>query len=630
MNLSRMSRLLPVLALALAGWTMPSSAAVNVFFSAGSGCGGSSSASYTPGGAPVQVSLCMTTTAPTATCGHTVVLQSATGESGKFTVVDPFTLGGNYSDPNSVPTPTPLTINNPPTVADFGGTSSASVAAAANQVLATFSLSPAVSATNNSYVISLAPVSIVAVDADGTCGQTTVPTEQAITASFTLNKNPLPVFTSAASTTFAANASNTFNVVAAGATSYSVTGTFPAGMSAASLNTTTGVLSGTPTATGSFPLTITATNGSGMQTQNFTLTVSGQASQTITFANPGTQSFSSTPVALTATASSGLAVSLTTTTPLVCSIVGSNVTMITLGTCTIAANQAGNATYLAAPQITQSFAIAGSVPGAPSIVAASAGDGQASISFTAPSATGGSAITSYTATCTSMSGSASGTGTSSPILVSGLINGTAYQCSVAATNSLGTGSSSASLPVSPAAGVALTLQAVKSRKSHSAAGTFDLAIDTTQTIMGTALTTEPRNIGAGHQIVFQFNNPITAAGVASAVDQASAMVTVSAMPSGNEIVVTIPAIADRSRAAITLTGVNNLMGASGTFTVALGFLVADANNNRIVNSGDIVGTQARSGVALDQTNFRFDFNLNGAINSGDIVGVRARSGNTLN
>ena len=58
--------------------------------------------------------------------------------------------------------------------------------------------------------------------------------------------------------------------------------------------------------------------------------------------------------------------------------------------------------------------------------------------------------------------------------------------------------------------------------------------------------------------------------------------------------------------------------------------MADANNNRIVNSGDINGTKARSGNSLDQTNFRFDFNVNGFINSGDINGVKARSGNALN
>jgi hypothetical protein len=58
-----------------------------------------------------------------------------------------------------------------------------------------------------------------------------------------------------------------------------------------------------------------------------------------------------------ATASSGLAASYTTQTASVCTIAGSTVTMLTAGTCTIAADQAGDASYNAAPTVTQSIAI---------------------------------------------------------------------------------------------------------------------------------------------------------------------------------------------------------------------------------------------------------------------------------
>ena len=60
---------------------------------------------------------------------------------------------------------------------------------------------------------------------------------------------------------------------------------------------------------------------------------------------------------LTATATSGLPVSFTSTTPKVCSVSGSTVTDLTAGTCNIAANQAGNSTYSAAPQVTQTITI---------------------------------------------------------------------------------------------------------------------------------------------------------------------------------------------------------------------------------------------------------------------------------
>ncbi len=58
-----------------------------------------------------------------------------------------------------------------------------------------------------------------------------------------------------------------------------------------------------------------------------------------------------------ATASSGLTVVFGSLTPTICTVSGSTVIGIATGTCTIAANQAGNATYSAAPQVTKSLSI---------------------------------------------------------------------------------------------------------------------------------------------------------------------------------------------------------------------------------------------------------------------------------
>lgn len=90
------------------------------------------------------------------------------------------------------------------------------------------------------------------------------------------------------------------------------------------------------------------------------------------------------------------------------------------------------------------------VSGAPTIGTATAGDGSASITFTAPVSNGGSAIISYTVT-SSPSG-ITGTGSASPITVSGLSNGTAYTFTVKATNGVGvSAASAASNSVTPAA-----------------------------------------------------------------------------------------------------------------------------------------------------------------------------------
>ena len=81
------------------------------------------------------------------------------------------------------------------------------------------------------------------------------------------------------------------------------------------------------------------------------------------------------------------------------------------------------------------------VPNAPTIGTATGGASSVSVAFTAPSDVGGGAITGYTAI--SSPGGFTGTGTSSPITVSGLSAGTSYTFTVVATNAYGTGPASA-------------------------------------------------------------------------------------------------------------------------------------------------------------------------------------------
>ncbi len=157
---------------------------------------------------------------------------------------------------------------------------------------------------------------------------------------------------------------------------------------------------------------------------------------------------------VSATASSGLAVSYSSTTPSICSVNSSTglVTDIAAGDCTIAANQAGDAYNYAAPEATQTLTIAAwsgpiTVPGTPTGVTATVGNIQDTVivSFIGSASSGGSPITGYSVTSTPSGIAASGT--ASPISVPCTTPCTGYSFSVIATNSIGDSSPSAAADV---------------------------------------------------------------------------------------------------------------------------------------------------------------------------------------
>ncbi len=238
-------------------------------------------------------------------------------------------------------------------------------------------------------------------------------------------------------------------------TGYTVTSTPGSitGTGSASPITVTGLTNGT-----AYTFTVVATNANGNS-------LPSAASNSVTpSAVPGaptigtaTKGNAQATVTFTAPASNGgSAITGYTVTQILAVLPGTGtaspitVTGLTNGTAYTFTVIATNANGNSLPSAASNSVTPSTVPGAPTIGTATKGNAQASVTFTAPVSTGGSAITGYTVT--SNPGNFTGTGTSSPITVTGLTNGTAYTFTVVATNANGNSpASAASNSVTPSA-----------------------------------------------------------------------------------------------------------------------------------------------------------------------------------
>jgi hypothetical protein len=109
-------------------------------------------------------------------------------------------------------------------------------------------------------------------------------------------------------------------------------------------------------------------NASGLIFPNPT-TVGQVTSQSITLASLPARDVKDAPFTVTATASSGLPVTITSLTPSICGVSGSTVTLAAIGICTVAANQSGDNDYAAAPQVARSFLVSGLTTASPTRLA---------------------------------------------------------------------------------------------------------------------------------------------------------------------------------------------------------------------------------------------------------------------
>jgi alpha-tubulin suppressor-like RCC1 family protein len=241
------------------------------------------------------------------------------------------------------------------------------------------------------------------------------------------------------------------------------------------------------------------------------------------------------------------------------------------------------------------------VPSAPSIGSAAAGNASATVTFNPPADNNGAVVNFYVVTATDLTNSANGgetaRGAGSPLTVTGLTAGDSYTFAVTATNGAGTGpASGASNAVTPAAVPAAPTIGTATAGNASASVSFTPGANngspiTNYTVTATDLTT-PAN---GGQTAIGSGSPITVNGLTNGDSYTFAITATNGVgtgpasaPSNTVVPATAPAAptigtatAGNASASIFFSGPSNDGGATvSSYTVTATDLTTPANGGQ--------------------------------------------------
>ena len=180
-----------------------------------------------------------------------------------------------------------------------------------------------------------------------------------------------------------------------------------------------------------------------------------------------------------------------------------------------------------------------------------------------------------------------------------------------------------------------TVTSAVSRKTHGAAGNFDVSLPLTGTTG-----VEDRSGGATDDftMIVTFSGNVTVTGSPQAqVTMGTGTIGSGGVSNGGAVtvagnIVTIPLtnVADQQTINVTLNGVNNASDVTtANVVIPMSRLLGDTNGNRAVNATDIVQTKAQAGQPLTSANFRSDIDESGDISSTDVTIIKANTGHAV-
>jgi hypothetical protein len=165
-------------------------------------------------------------------------------------------------------------------------------------------------------------------------------------------------------------------------------------------------------------------------------------------------------------------------------------------------------------------------------------------------------------------------------------------------------------------------QSAFSRKTHGAAGTFDVPLP-----LICSVGIECRSGGAtnNYQMIVNFATSVTVESVSMTFGTGSVS---SFSVSGSQVTVNLTGITNVQTITITLFNMNDGTHV-GNVPVSMGVLVGDVNDNGTVNSSDVALTKSQAGQPVGMSNFREDLNANGTISATDVAQVKSTVGTSL-